>query len=159
MAGNTVANSQYTGWSQAPSVYPIVTNKDTTDPGIPIQSEYSMAVSTSDTEQISSEYSMAGNVYNDLRGEQPEYAVVNKPKKNIFLSEEEKESPSQPVSGTEYLNAIPKEAPQEISPSEEVIPVYAQPDLSKKKKHFPLLITSESVAESPPPIPPQSEAL
>ena len=33
------------------------------DPGIPIQSVYTMAVSIDEREQISSEYSMAGNAY------------------------------------------------------------------------------------------------
>ena len=137
LAGNTVPNSEIE-WSLVPPMYAAVSKKYSTDPGMPIQSEYSMAVSTDDTNKLSSEYSVAGNVYSELRGEQPEYAVVDKPK-NTVPSEEAKEPPSQPVNGT--LNASQS---LELSPSQEVIPVYAQPDLSKKNGHSSFLSTTES---------------
>ena len=143
VAANTVPNSAYTRWSHVPSVYSAV--EHTTDPGVPIQSKYSMAVSIDETDLISSEYSMADN--------DPEYAVVNKPK-NTLLPEEAKKPPPQPVNGG--VNASQN---QESSLSREIIPVYAQPDMSKKKKRTPLLITSESTDESPPPIPLQAEVL
>ena len=106
----------YTGW----------TDKHTTD--IHIQSEYFVAVSTDD-EQNPFEHSLAGNVYSDLRGEQLEYATVNKPKKTL-LPVKVNEPPQQPVNGRVKTSLNPGS-----SPSEEALPVYAQPDLSKKKKH------------------------
>ena len=131
VAGNTATNSECSEVEH------------TTDPGIPIQSEYSviMAVSTDDTEQIPSEYSLAGNVYSELRREQPESATVNKSKK-IFP----------PVDASpQAVNT----SPNQVSFPSEV--VYAQPDLSKKRRKT--LQTSEPTDQSPPPIPPQADVL
>ena len=83
-----------------------------------------MVVRTDDAEQISSEYSMAGNVYSELKGEEPEYTVVNKPKKTL-LPDKAKEPPPQAVITS--LNP-------ESSPLEKVIPIYAQPAWPVNKK-------------------------
>ena len=154
-AGNTVTNSGDAQWNNAPHEYSEVTTMHATTQGIFIQSEYSMAVSAEDTEQYPSEYSMVENVYSIPEGEQPEYAVpiINKSKKH--LPPENKESPPEPANGTEKWNASPGQ--KELSPSGEAMPVYAQPDLSKKKKpHSPRL---NNLDESPPPIPPRAGVL
>ena len=57
--------------------------------------------------------------------EQPE-ADINKPKNHMV-------SPKGPLFQTENLNASPNQESQDQDPSEEVRPVYAQPELSKKK--------------------------
>ena len=87
-------------------------------------------------------------VYSVLKGserklvEQPEYANINKPKKQMV-------SPKGPPCQTENLIASPKQE------SQGDLLRYAQPDLSKKKRpHRSVLSTSN---ESPPPIPPRTE--
>ena len=105
-------------------------------------------------EQITGVYSViSGSEGNSV--EQPEYLNVTKSKKQQ-LSLEEKKIPPHPTNVSESVNAC---LDQE-SLSEEYDPVYAEPDLSKKRKsHSPLLSTTESINESPPPIPPRAEVL
>ena len=91
--------------------------------------------------------------------EQPEYSVVKKPKKQHLSLEENKIQP-QPTNGSENPNSCLDQESQKMSPSEEFIPVYAQPDLSKKRKtHSPLPSTTESTNEYPPSIPQKAEVL
>ena len=73
--------------------------------------------------------------------EQAEYAAI-KPK-------ERKVSSVRPPHQIEKLNASPNRE------SQEGLQVYAKPDLSKKKKHRPSLLSTSN--ESPPPIPPRIE--
>ena len=88
-------------------------------------------------------------VYSVLRGseshseEQPQYEAINKPK-------ELRVSPERPPHQMENLNASPNEEP------EGGLLVYAQPDLSKKKKAHPSIASTSD--ESPPPIPPHIDS-
>ena len=91
--------------------------------------------------------------------EQPDYLNVAKPTKQQ-LSLEEKKIQSQPTNVSESLSARMDQESQKMSPSGEYAPINAQPDLSKKRKsHSPLLSTTESINEFPPPIPPKAEVL
>ena len=148
LTGNTVMNDEYAGWSHTTPVYSEVTYTQATDPCTPIQS-YSVVVSTNDAEEIQSPTStcMPGNVYSTQGKEK--YATVDKSKKQEFAPVE---SATQSDNGTVNLNAQMDQEPQEQSPSEEDMPIYAKPDLSKKKKlQFPLLNTNESSNDFPPP--------
>ena len=138
---NTIMDIEYAGWSHTTPVYTDVTYTQATDPCTPIQS-YSVVVSTNDTEEIQSPTSTptSGSVYS------MEQQLVPK----------EEESPAQSDNGTENSNATQVQEPQEQSPSEGDTPIYAQPDLSKKKKpQVPLLNT----INVPLPIPPRADAL
>ena len=76
------------------------------------------------------------------------------------VSPEEKKVQPQPTNESKNPNACLDQECQKMSPSDELTPIYAQPDLSKKRKtHSPLLSTTESTNESPPPIPPKAEEL
>ena len=74
--------------------------------------------------------------------EQPEYMNVV-----------DKNSQPQVVNVTTNMNASSNDESQAINQSDEVGPIYAQPDQSKKEKHSPLMNNSESTNESPPLVP------
>ena len=98
-------------------------------------------------------YSSSAVEQHEYSVEQHEYSVLN-------VSSEEKKVQPQPTNRSENPNACLDQECQKMSPFEELTPIYAEPDLSKKRKrHSPLLSTTESTNESPPPIPPKSEEL
>ena len=73
--------------------------------------------------------------------EQAEYAVTNKPKEQKVFSE-------RPPQQAENLITNPNHETQKVL-------LYAQPDLSKKKKSHPLFLNTSN--ECPPPIPTHNE--
>ena len=114
-----------------------------------------------DKQEVTAVYSVLHHSegYSSSVVEQHEYSVLKKPEKQHFSSEEKKVQP-QPTNGSENPDACLNQECQKMSPSDELTPIYAQPDLSKKRKpHSPLLSTTESTNESPPPIPPKAEEL